>query len=123
MKLFFLTVPSVAPTLGEIIRISATEIQVRWSAILDNTAGVMVDTYLVKYWPLPPQRLQKRLSTDLATIIETNRTDYLISGLGPGFSYAVSVAAGNRAGVGNYSQEVVIGCEFSKSIYHLHYCI
>ncbi len=105
--LFVLPVPSAAPTVGEIIRTSATEIQVQWSALSsDNTEAA---TYLVRYRPL--QSVQKRNADDLSTIVETNRTSFVISELDPRFAYAVSVAARNRGGVGNYSQEVTIECE------------
>lgn len=66
-------------------------------------------TYLVKYRPL--QTVQKRNTDDLSVIVETNQTGYLISGLDPRFGYGVSVAASNGAGVGNYSQEVLVGRE------------
>ena len=101
--------PSVAPALGEIIRISASEIEVHWSPLLEEEEGSEVSTYLIKYRPI--QTVRKRNEDDLATVVETNATSFVISELDPRYAYAVSVAASNRGGVGQYSQEVTVGCE------------
>ena len=101
------TVPSIAPTLGEVTRVSATEIRISWAVAEGNSE---VDTYFVKYRPLQNTR-RKRNVEDTSVEVVTNQTGYQLSGLDPGFSYAVSVAAGNRAGRGNYSMEVTVPCE------------
>ena len=101
------TVPNVAPTLGEITRISATEIQISWGEVEGDSE---VDTYFVKYRPLQSVR-RKRNVEDTSVVVETSQTRYRLMGLDPGFSYAVSVAAGNRAGRGNFSMEVTVPCE------------
>ncbi len=95
----------MAPAVGEITRVSATEIQISW-----NTTEGVVDTYFVRYRQVQGIR-RKRNAEDTAVVVETNETDYRILGLDPGTAYAVSVAAGNRAGRGNYSMEVTVGCE------------
>ena len=100
-------VPTHAPALGEIVRLSATEIQIRWSGGV-ATEGL---TYLVKYRPVFHSRVQRRNTDNLATIVETNQTDFLLTELDPRFVYAVSVAARNRAGAGNFSEEVTVGRE------------
>lgn len=92
--------------LGEIIRISASEIDIQWIPASDD-----VLTYLVKYRPIQASNIQKRDVDDLSIIVETNRTAFVISGLDPRFAYVVSVAAINGGGAGNYSEEAVIGCE------------
>ena len=107
-----LAVPHLAPTLGQIIRTSASEIEVQWNA-LPSEEGLEVDTYLVKYRQV--HTVQRRDTEDLSIILETNQTSYVISGLDPGLSYAVSVAASNRGGAGNFSQEVVVGCKSSST--------
>lgn len=69
-------------------------------------------TYLVKYRPIRISlSIQKRDVDDLSTIVETNQTNVVISGLDQRFAYAVSVAASNGGGPGNHSEEVEIGCE------------
>ena len=100
-----LSVPSVAPQLGEIIRVSATEIQFGWSSV---KAGE-VDTYLIKYRAL--QNRQRRNVDEFSVIVETNQTSYILSDLDPRFSYAISMAARNRGGVGVYSDEIIVGCK------------
>ena len=102
---FFLAVPTIAPALSQIARVSATEIQISW-----NATGEVVDTYFVKYRPVEGIR-HKRSMEEAAVVVETNQTDYNILGLDPGISYAVSVAAENKAGRGNFSMEVTVGCE------------
>ena len=100
-------VPLVAPTLGNVIRISAHEIQVTWTKISeDGEAGIEVTGYLVKYHPIPT--IQKRNTEDLSIEIATNQTSLVITKLDPRISYGVSVAARNRAGHGLYSDEFVV---------------
>ena len=102
-----LSVPSVAPTLGEVTRVSATKIQVSWG---DTAEGEdLVDTYFVRYRPIDGVRRRRRNVEDTTVVVETNQTVYRISGLEPGLAYAVSVAAGNRAGRGSYSMETTAG--------------
>ena len=93
--------------LGEVIRISASEVHIEWLPADE------VLTYLVKYRPIQTSIvLQKRNADDLSIIVETNRTMFVISGLDPRFAYGVSVASSNRGGAGNFSEEVVVGCKF-----------
>ena len=112
--------PSVAPVVGEIVRLSATEIRIVWSGLPrgNSSSGsapgpVEVDVYFIRYRPLSPTQtgVQKRNADDLAVVVETNQTEFQVTGLEPGLAYAVSVAAGNRAGVGTYSDEITVGCE------------
>ena len=79
-----------------------------WS---ETGGGAEVDTYFVKYRPLQGVVRRKRNVEDTAVVVETNQTGYRISGLDPGLSYAVSVAAGNRAGRGNFSMEITVECK------------
>ena len=103
-------VPSIVPILREVTRISATEIQITWGTPEGESE---VDTYFVRYRPLQElARRNKRNVEDTAVVVETNQTMFLLTGLDPGLSYAVSVAAGNRAGRGNFSMEVTSECEF-----------
>lgn len=100
-------VPSAIPS-PEITRVSATEIQINWNATEDG-----VDTYFVKYYPILSIRRKRSTEDDLVVVVETNSTEYLISGLDPGLPYVVAVAAGNSAGTGNFSAGTTVGCEFS----------
>lgn len=79
----------------------------QWSPVSSDDTEVL--TYLVKYRPI--QDIQKRNADDLSVTMETNQTSFVISRLDPRFAYAVSVAASNEGGAGNYSEEAVIGCE------------
>ena len=97
---FDFAAPTSAPVLGEVTRVSATEIQVSWSG--DVGPEVEVDSFLIKY----------RLLGSSSFSLETNQTSYLLTGLEPGFAYAISVAARNRAGVGNFSNEITVGCKW-----------
>ena len=98
-----------APELGQITRVSATEILVNWnepSRGLEENDFIM---YHLRYRPLV--RVQRRNTDDSPTVIQTNKTSHLITGLDPRFPYAVSVAASNSAGLGNFSTEVIVGCK------------
>lgn len=103
------TVPSVPPAVGEIVRVSATEIRVEWNEISPSASDVeiVVNVYVVRYRPHQP--IQRRSIDSSTTFVEVNETNYVISGLDPSFPYAVSVAGKNAAGVGNFSEEVIIG--------------
>jgi len=97
----------VVPEVEKIDRTSATEITVSWKPILAAKL-LEVESYFIKYRPV----LHNDANPDnLTTIVETDETTYLISGLDPGYSYLVSVAASNNAGIGNYSQEIFVRCE------------
>ncbi len=89
-----------APAIVEISRVSATEIQISWN----ETEGE-VDAYFVKY-----QDIYNNTEVEVDAIL----TFYQILGLDPGLAYAVSVAAGNWAGRGNFSMEFTVGCELMK---------
>ncbi len=103
-------VPSTTPSFGEITRISATEILLKWSDISTDEEAI---TYLIKYRLLGT--IQRRNTDDTSTIVEVSDSSYVISKLDPRVSYAVSVAAKNRAGVGGFSEETIVGCEFTSN--------
>jgi len=97
-----------APPLGRrIVRTSALEIEISWNAVVDNDSSIT--GYVVKYRPVTT--LQRRNSEALAVVLETNQTNLVISGLDPRLSYGVSMAAKNRAGFGNFTEEVIIQCK------------
>ena len=98
---------SPAPQLGSITRRSAQEIEISWSAVVDD--DYPITSYVVKYRPITT--LQKRNAEDLAVLIETNETCLIISDLDPRITYGVSVAARNIAGLGNFTEEVVTECK------------
>jgi hypothetical protein len=83
----------------------------QWVPAASDNAAML--TFLVKYRPIQTSiDIQKRNADDLSIIVETNRTTYVLSGLDPRFAYAVSVAASNGGGTGNFSGEIIVGCEF-----------
>lgn len=76
----------------------------------------MVTAYLVRYRIIEDEvessgRRARRNANNLTTVIETTDTNIVISDLDPRIVYAVSVAARTAAGVGNYSQETIVGCK------------
>jgi len=108
LDLPFLVAPSIAPTV-KATRISATEIEANWNEIPAASVGrYEVYTYHLKCHFLSPYGTRLNSST---TILETNQTSYLISGLSPGLIYVISVAAGDDYGVGVFSEEVVVECK------------
>lgn len=104
MATFFYLVPTVAPKLGSITRISAKEIQVSWSPLAGGDE-VAITGYVIKHRPVA--NIQRRNTEDLAVLIETNETSHVISQLDPRVSYGVSVAAKNAAGRGVFSEEFI----------------
>ena len=64
---------------------------------------------MVKYRPITI--LQKRNAEDQAVLIETNETSLVISDLDPRITYGESVAARNRAGLGNFTEEALTECK------------
>ena len=96
-----------APQLGNIFRRSAQEIEISWSAVVDD--DYPITDYVVKYRPITT--LQKRNAEDQAVLIETNETSFVISDLDPRNTYGVSVAARNRAGLGNFTEEALTECK------------
>ena len=96
-----------APQLGSISRRSAQEIEISWSAVVDD--DYRITGYVVKYRPITT--LQKRNAEDQAVLIETNETSLVISDLDPRITYGVSVAARNRAGLGNFTEEALTECK------------
>ena len=93
--------------LGDITRISATEIHARWNEV--STGNIEVDTYHVKYGRL--QTNQRRSIDNEIIITKANETSTFLSNLDPESEYGVSVAASNRAGRGSYSPVVTVGCK------------
>lgn len=76
----------------------------------------VVTAYLVRYRITEDKvdsssRRTRRNADNLTTVIETTDTSIVISDLDPRIVYAVSMAARTEAGVGNYSQETIVGCK------------
>ena len=65
--------------------------------------------YHVKYRPL--NRVTRRSSDDMSIVIDTTNLEVTITDLDPRVAYAVAVAASTSAGMGNYSEEIMIGCK------------
>ncbi len=89
------------------IRKSAGEIEISWDTVVKEEEPIT--GYIIRYRPVVSNQRRRRNNTeDLATLIETNQTSYVVTGLNPGISYAISVAAKNRAGIGPYSEDIVV---------------
>ena len=74
----------------------------------------IVTTYLVRYRIVEEEETGRRVRRNIdnvTTVIETSDTSIVIRDLDPRIVYAVSVAAETDAGVGNYSEEMIVGCK------------
>ena len=72
----------------------------------------IVTTYLVRYRIVEEEETGRRVRRNIdnvTTVIETSDTSIVIRDLDPRIVYAVSVAAETDAGVGNYSEEMIVG--------------
>ena len=92
-----------APTIGMVRRLSATSIEMSWDPSSDATS------YSVRYRVV--ERVVRRNLDGMSTIVETTDTNIIVTDLDPRLGYAVSVAAETPAGVGNYSEEITVGCK------------
>ena len=103
-------VPSVIPTVGMVTRISATEIQVSWDPLFkENSFGSRI-TYLVRY-RVNESRVTRN-TEDTSTIVEVEEPNTIISELEPHLAYAVAVAAKNKRGAGEFSDEIIADSEY-----------
>lgn len=99
------------------MRISATDIEVNWEPLSPEQSMGVVTAYLVRYRITEDEaessggRRRRRNANNLTAVIETANTNVVIGDLDPRIVYAVSVAARTDAGVGNYSQERIVGCK------------
>ena len=107
---------AMAPTLGEVVRISATEIRLTWEPSINYT---LITEYSIKYYPLSTELSSpdgQRSNDDLVYFITTKKTEAILTNLDPVYSYSVAVAAVNDAGTGNYTKEYTVGCEYINHI-------
>ena len=113
--LFVHTVPANPPTIGSIRRISATDIEIDWDPLTPEESMGVVTAYLVRYRITEEEvdsgSRRRRNADNLTTVIETTDTYIVISDLDPRIVYAVSIAARTNVGVGNYTQERIVGCK------------
>ena len=117
------TVPANPPTIGSVRRISATDIEVNWDPLTPEESMGVVTAYLVRYRITDDEvdqssgRRARRNVDNLTAVIETIDTNIVISDLDPRIVYAVSVTARTNVGVGNYSQERIVGCKLWQILY------
>ena len=118
-----ITVPA-APILGQVERISATQIRISWEPNPQDSTGGLITNYIVKYYPLSRVTHFKQSIEDSIQFLTSNETDVVIQDLDPGLSYSVSVAANNAAGRGSYSDEITVGCKWLNIsiIIYIHVC-
>ena len=94
---------------GMVTRISATEIQVSWDPLFkENSFGSRI-TYLVRY-RVHESRVTRN-TKETSTIIEVEEPITIISELEPHLAYSVAVAAKNKRGAGEFSDEIIAGSE------------
>ena len=94
-----------APNIGVARRISATSIEMNWDPLSEAAS------YSVRYRLV--ERVARRNLDDTYTTVETTNTNIIITDLDPRLGYAVSVAARTSVGVGNYSEEITVGCKLT----------
>jgi len=86
----------------------ATSIEMNWDPLSEAAS------YSVRYRVV--ERVARRNLDDMYTIVETTNTNIIITGLDPRLGYAVSVASRTSVGVGNYSEEITIGCKLTSML-------
>ena len=91
-----------------------------WEPIPENNRGGPITHYTVKYYPLSPDGRVRKSIEDLFQFVDTNQTEVVIRDLNPVLGYAVSVGANTVAGIGNYSNEVTVGCKCLLHTYILN---
>ena len=91
------------------MRISATSIRLSWQPLTPEESRGTISMYHVKYRPLA--RVTRRSLDDMSVVINTTDVAVTITDLDPRVAYAVAIAASTSAGMGNYSNETVIGCK------------
>jgi len=94
-----------APNIGVARRISATSIEMNWDPLSEAAS------YSVRYRVV--ERVARRNLDDTYATVETTNTNIIIMDLDPRLGYAVSVAARTSVGVGNYSEEITVGCKLT----------
>ena len=104
-SLFFMHTVIGAPNIGVARRISATSIEMNWDPLSEAAS------YSVRYRLV--ERVARRNLDDTYTTVETTNTNIIITDLDPRLGYAVSVAARTSVGVGNYSEEITVGCKLT----------
>ena len=104
--LVFVYTVGAAPAIGVARRLSATSIEMNWDPLSEAAS------YSVRYRVV--ERVARRNLDDMYTIVETTNTNIIITGLDPRLGYAVSVASRTSVGVGNYSEEITIGCKLTS---------
>ena len=102
-SLFFMHTVIGAPDIGVARRISATSIEMNWDPLSEAAS------YSVRYRVV--ERVARRNLDDTYTTVETTNTSIIITDLDPRLGYAVSVATRASVGVGNYSEEITVGCK------------
>jgi len=80
-----------------------------WDPLSVMESQGVVTAYSVRYRKV--ERVTRRNVDDISTIVETSNTNIIITDLEPNLRYAVSVAARTSVGVGNYSEEITLGCK------------
>ena len=104
-------VPSVIPTVGMVTRISATEVQVSWDPLSKEDSLGSSITYLVRY-RVHESRVTRN-TEDTSSIVEVEESSMVISELEPHLAYAVAVAAKNKRGAGEFSDEIIADSEYA----------
>ena len=119
----FFHVELPAPILGQVERISASQIAISWK-LRPHVNSYSITNYIVKYYALSTDARVRKSSEDLFRFLTTTETEVVIHDLDPGLRYSLSVAANYDAGKGNYTEEVTVECKcfpicfpFSTSVY------
>lgn len=115
--LFFVSVPTVGPTITNTTRTSGVSASLQWAPLpLEDSKG-----YVINYSVTYSQKTDILCSPPSTWIDATNFTTqnlaYVISGLIPHLSYCVAVSASTNAGVGIFGPPSEIPCEVLHCIF------
>ena len=108
----YLAVPSVAPTVATLKRISATTVIMMWGPLsLVESQGFLTD-YKVGY--VNTQRsscpqIDLEMSTTLS--VDKESTQIVINNLNPGLEYCMAIAASTVAGTSGFSDTQKVPCK------------
>ena len=109
----YLAVPSIAPTVASVKRVSATTVILTWEALsLVESQGFLTD-YKVAYINTQrsgcPQIDRETTSTTLS--VDKESTQIVIKNLDPGLEYCVAIAASTVAGTSGFSDTQKVLCK------------
>jgi len=97
----FFLVPSAAPTSVHTSNVNVSSITVQWGEVDCIHQNGNITGYSVRYWV-------QRSSTHTLNISGGATTAFTLTGLSNSTTYSIDVAAVNNAGIGKYSEAIMV---------------